>query len=187
MKSEITEETIRNHLKDILTYIGEDPDREGLIETPDRMIRSWKTLLGGYEKNPADILTVFDVEGYDQMILLKNITLHSTCEHHFLPFVGEAHIAYIPNDKIVGISKLARIVEIYARRLQIQERLGNQIVDCIMEHINPLGVGCVITAQHLCMQARGVNQPHGVMITSALRGCFKDEPGVCEEFLGLIK
>ena len=109
------------------------------------------------------------------------------CEHHFLPFVGEAHIAYIPNDKIVGISKLARIAEIYARRLQVQERLTDQIADCIIDLINPLGVGVVISAQHLCMKSRGVNKQHSVMVTSALRGCFKDEPGVREEFLGLIK
>ena len=182
-----TEIRIKDDLREIFKYIGEDPDREGLMATPDRMIRSWKELFSGYGKDPKDILTVFDAENHDQMVLLKNIEIYSMCEHHFLPFVGEAHIAYIPRDKIVGISKLARIAEIYARRLQVQERLTDQIAECIVDLINPLGVGVVISAQHLCMKSRGVEKQHSVMVTSALRGCFKDEPGVREEFLRLIK
>ena len=182
-----TEIRIKDDLREIIKYIGEDPDREGLVATPDRMMRSWDELFSGYGKEPKDILTVFDAENHDQMVLLKNVEIYSMCEHHWLPFVGEAHIAYIPNDKIVGISKLARIAEIYARRLQVQERLTDQIADCIIDLINPLGVGVVISAQHLCMKSRGVNKQHSVMTTSALRGCFKDEPGVREEFLGLIK
>ena len=181
------EEEIKDNLREILEYIGDDPDREGLVATPDRMVRSWKELFSGYGKDPKDILTVFDAEEHDQMVLLKNIEVYSMCEHHFLPFVGEAHIAYIPRDKIVGISKLARIAEIYARRLQVQERLTDQIADCIVNLIDPLGVGVVISAQHLCMKARGVEKQHSVMVTSALRGIFKDKPGVREEFLGLIK
>ena len=183
----IDKNTVRRYLRSIIEYIGEDPDREGLVATPDRMIRSWKELFSGYGKEPKDILTVFDAENHDQMVLLKNIEIYSMCEHHFLPFVGKAHIAYIPRDKIVGISKLARIAEIYARRLQVQERLTDQIANCIVENIDPLGVGVVIEAQHLCMKSRGVEKQHSVMVTSALRGCFKDEPGVREEFLGLIK
>ena len=182
-----TEIRIKDDLREIIKYIGEDPYREGLVATPDRMVRSWKELFSGYGKDPKDILTVFDAENHDQMVLLKNVEIYSMCEHHFLPFVGEAHIAYIPNDKIVGISKLARIAEIYARRLQVQERLTDQIADCIIDLINPLGVGVVIEAQHLCMKSRGIEKQHSVMVTSALRGCFKDEPGVREEFLGLIK
>jgi GTP cyclohydrolase I len=182
-----TEIRIKDDLREILKYIGEDPDREGLQATPDRMVRSWKELFSGYDKDPKDILTVFDAENHDQMVLLKNIEIYSMCEHHFLPFVGECHIAYIPRDKIVGISKLARIAEIYARRLQVQERLTDQIANCIVETIDPLGVGVVIEAQHLCMKSRGVEKQHSVMVTSALRGCFKDESGVREEFLGLIK
>ncbi len=177
---------IKNDLRGILKYIGEDPTREGLVATPDRMMRSWKELFSGYGKNPKDILTVFDAENHDQMVVLKNIEIYSMCEHHFLPFVGEAHIAYIPQDKIVGISKLARIAEIYARRLQVQERLTDQIADCIVENIDPLGVGVVIEAQHLCMKSRGVEKQHSVMVTSALRGVFK-EYAVREEFLELIK
>lgn len=177
---------IKNDLREILKYIGEDPTREGLVATPDRMMRSWKELFSGYGKNPKDILTVFDAENHDQMVVLKNIEIYSMCEHHFLPFVGEAHIAYIPQNKIVGISKLARIAEIYARRLQVQERLTDQIADCIVENIDPLGVGVVIEAQHLCMKSRGVEKQHSVMVTSALRGVFK-EAAVREEFLELIK
>ena len=181
------EDQIREHLKEILEYIGEDSSREGLVETPNRMIRSWDELFSGYGKDPKDILTVFDAEDHDQMVLLKDIEIYSMCEHHWLPFVGKAHIAYIPQGKIVGISKLARIAEIYARRLQVQERLTDQIADCIVDLIDPLGVGVVISAQHLCMKSRGVNKQNSVMVTSALRGIFKDKPAVREEFLGLIK
>ena len=187
MKTKITEETARNHLKDLLEYIGEDAGREGLLDTPDRIVRSWKHLFSGYNKDPADILTVFDAEGYDQMVLLKEITFYSSCEHHWLPFIGKAHVAYIPDEKIIGISKLARIVEIYARRLQVQERMTEQIADCIVEHLNPLGVGVVVEGQHLCMQARGVEKQHSVMATSALRGVFKNDPGTREEFMRLIR
>lgn len=187
MKTKITEEMARSHLKDLLEYIGEDSEREGLIDTPDRIVRSWKHLFSGYGKDPADILTVFDAEGYDQMVLLKDITFYSQCEHHWLPFIGKAHVAYIPDEKIIGISKLARIVEIYARRLQVQERLTEQVADCIVEHLEPLGVGVVIEGQHLCMQARGVEKQHSIMTTSALRGVFKEDPGTREEFMRLIR
>lgn len=187
MKTKITEEMARSHLKDLLEYIGEDSEREGLIDTPDRIVRSWEHLFSGYGKDPADILTVFDAEGYDQMVLLKDITFYSQCEHHWLPFIGKAHVAYIPDEKIIGISKLARIVEIYARRLQVQERLTEQVADCIVEHLEPLGVGVVIEGQHLCMQARGVEKQHSIMTTSALRGVFKEDPGTREEFMRLIR
>lgn len=181
-----TEIRIKDDLREMLRFIGEDPDREGLIETPNRIIRSWQELFSGYGKDPKDILTVFSAENHDQMVLLKNIEIYSMCEHHWLPFIGEAHIAYIPKDKIVGISKLARIAEIYARRLQVQERLTDQIADCIVDLIDPVGVGVVVSAQHLCMKSRGVEKQHSVMVTSALRGVFKDA-AVREEFLELIK
>lgn len=181
-----TEIRIKDDLREIIKYIGEDPDREGLVATPDRMVRSWKELFSGYGKEPKDILTVFDAEGYDQMILLKDIELYSMCEHHWLPFVGKVHVAYIPNEKIVGISKLARIVEIYARRLQVQERLTEQIADAIDKHLSPRGVGVIVSAQHLCMKSRGVNKQNSVMVTSALRGVF-EEDGTKAEFMRLIR
>lgn len=182
-----TEIRIADDLREIIRYIGDDPWREGLVETPNRIIRSWLELFSGYDKDPKDILTVFASEDHDQMVLLKDIEIYSMCEHHFLPFVGKAHIAYIPQDKIIGISKLARIAEIYARRLQVQERLTDQIADCIAESIDPLGVGVVIEASHLCMKSRGVGKQNSVMVTSALRGVFKENSGTREEFMRLIK
>jgi len=174
----------------IIEAIGEDPTREGLIETPMRVIKSWKELYKGYEESPEKILKVFDSEGYDQLVLLKDIELYSMCEHHMIPFIGKAHVGYIPNGKIVGISKLARLIEVFSRRLQIQERITDQVTDTLMRVLNPLGAGCIIEAQHLCMRMRGIKKQNSVMVTSSMRGVFLEdtEKGIAarSEFLRLL-
>ncbi len=184
------EDEIKKDLRKILEYLGENPDREGLIDTPKRMIKSWGELFGGYKKKPEDVLTVFkedDVIPYNQIILLKDIEFYSTCEHHFLPFVGKAHVAYVPKDKVVGISKLSRIIEIFSRRLQIQERIGNQVTQSLMDVLNPQGAACIIEAKHFCMTSRGVNKQNSVMVTSSLKGCFLSHPETRQELMKLIK
>jgi len=174
-------------IKQILQYIGEDPDREGLKETPRRVVNTWEELYSGYGKDPKDILTTFDAKGYDQIVLLKDIELYSMCEHHMLPFFGKAHVAYIPNKKIIGISKLARLVEIYARRLQIQERIGDQVTSALMKYLNPLGTACIIEATHMCMRMRGVAKQNSVMVTSSMKGVFMSKPEARQELMQLIK
>ena len=170
---------------DLLIHLGENPAREGLLSTPSRVVKSWKTLYGGYAQDPEDVLqTVFSAD-YDEMVVLKDIEFYSTCEHHMLPFFGKAHIAYLPEGKVVGISKLARLVEIYARRLQIQERLTTQIANSFMEIVEPLGCGVVIEAKHFCMVCRGVEKQNSVMTTSALLGQFRVNE-VKQEFFKLI-
>ena len=175
-------ETIRN----ILKHIGDDPDREGLLETPKRVIKSWDTLYGGYNQDPKEILSKVFTQPCDEMVLLKDIELYSTCEHHMLPFIGKAHIAYIPNGKVVGISKLARLMECFSRRLQIQERLCNQIVDAMEEHLQPQGSACIIEAKHLCMSCRGITKQHSSMVTSSLKGAFIQKPEARAELMRLI-
>jgi GTP cyclohydrolase I len=173
-----------NYIREILHSMGEDPDREGLIDTPTRVVKSWKHLYGGYKMDPAEILARrFSSEKYDQMILLKDIEMFSTCEHHMLMFYGKVHIAYIPNGHVVGISKLARLVECFSRRLQIQEKLTQQIADAIVEHVGAVGVGVMVEAKHMCMVARGVEKQNSVMLTTALRGVFKEDIKTKEEFL----
>lgn len=167
-------QSIERAIKGILDYVGDDSSREGLIETPKRIRKSWQKLFGGYKQNPKDILKVFKDGSCSEMVILKNIEFYSTCEHHFLPFFGKIHIAYIPNGKVVGISKLARLVEVYSRRLQIQERLVSQIADTIMENLNPLGVMVVCEAQHFCMISRGVEKQNSIMVTNAIRGVFQE-------------
>lgn len=180
-------QVIENSIKTILSYIGDNPEREGLLDTPTRMRKSWNKLFGGYNENPADTLQTTFIEGKcDEMVILKDIEFYSTCEHHFLPFIGKVSIGYIPNENVVGISKLARLVDIYARRLQIQERMTGQIADAIMKHINAKGCMVVCEAQHLCMTSRGVEKQKSKMLTSAIRGIFKNRK-VREEFLNLIK
>ena len=174
------------HLEDVLVYLGEDPARNGLKDTPKRVVKSWEELFSGYDMKPEEVFTVFE-EAHDEMVILKRIRFFSFCEHHMLPFFGTVDIGYTPTGKIVGISKLARLVDVYARRLQVQERLGSQIVDAIMQHLQPTGAGVVIRAQHLCMMARGVKQPEPEMVTSALRGSFREQPKTRAEFLGLIR
>lgn len=177
---------IAHAVREILLAVGEDPDREGLSETPARVARSYAELLSGLHDDPkAHLRTVFH-ERYDEVVLLRDINFHSLCEHHLLPFTGKAHVAYLPDGKVVGLSKLARLVDGFARRPQVQERLTNQIVDALMDELQPLAAACVIEATHLCMTLRGARKPGSVMVTSALRGCFKDEPASRAEILSLM-
>lgn len=176
------EELVRDQLK----MIGEDPCREGLVDTPKRVVKSWKELYAGYCMNPDEILsTAFsETNGYDQMIVLRDIDYYSTCEHHMLPFFGRAHVAYIPGKAVVGISKLARLVECFARRLQIQEVMTSQIADAIVTSLDPVGVGVLVEGQHFCMTARGIKKQNATMVTCALRGSFK-EGTVRSEFMNI--
>lgn len=183
----VTEE-IAKHMKEILRLLGEDADREGLLKTPERVAKSLQFLTKGYGQNGQEIVrsALFD-EQYQQMVLVKDIELYSTCEHHLLPFIGKAHVAYIPNGKITGLSKVARVVETYARRLQVQERLTVEIRDCLQESLHPLGVAVVIEATHTCMQIRGIQKSNAVTTTSAFSGAFLTSARTRNEFLNLIK
>ena len=183
------EMTNTESIRKILLEIGENPNREGLQDTPKRIVKSWDELYSGYGKTPADVMTTFSADGYDQIILLKDIELYSMCEHHMLPFFGKAHVAYIPDPKkkIVGISKLARLVDIYARRLQIQERIGEQVTTALMELLEPQGAACIIEATHMCMRMRGVAKQQSTMCTSSLKGAFFTSAGARIELMGLIK
>jgi len=185
----IGDEGVEDNIRRILQWIGEDPNREGLIETPARVSKAWKHWCQGYHQDPVAVLKTFEdgAEGTDEMVVVRNIELYSHCEHHMAPFFGVAHVAYIPDKKIVGLSKLARVTDIFAQRLQVQERLTNQIADCIQETLQPLGVGVVIEAKHFCMCSRGVNKQGSTTITSALRGAIKDKPAARAEFLSLAK
>lgn len=174
-------------IAELIKSLGEDLGREGLKDTPRRVDEAWKHLFSGYTKNPGDVLTVFENEGYDEMILVKNVEFYSHCEHHLLPFFGKAHIAYIPKDKIIGLSKLPRLVEIFSRRLQNQERLTTQIANALQELLDPKGVAVVLEAKHFCMMARGVEKQLSEVSSSALKGLFKKNPSTREEFLRLIK
>jgi len=174
-------------IHDIIKNIGDEPNREGLLDTPKRVVKSWNEIYKGYTQDPKDILgTTFEGEGYQQMVILKDIEMYSTCEHHMQPFFGKAHVAYIPKNRVVGLSKLARLVECFSRRLQIQERLTKQIAEAIQEHLDPIGVGVVLEAKHFCMMARGVGKQNSSMITSELLGAMRDH-AVREEFLRLLK
>lgn len=179
---------IAQHVKEILALLGEDPEREGLLKTPERVAKSLQFLTKGYQEDGVGIVrqAIFDEE-YQQMVLVKDIELYSMCEHHMLPFLGKCHIAYIPNGKITGLSKLARVVETFARRLQVQERLTVEIRDCIQEALNPLGVAVVIEATHTCMQIRGVQKSNAITTTSAFSGAFLKSEKTRNEFLNLIK
>ena len=175
-----------DHYKAILGHIGEDPEREGLQKTPLRVAKAMQFLTQGYDMDPVAILkSAMFKEDYRQMVIVKDIEIFSMCEHHILPFIGKAHVAYIPDGYVTGLSKIARVVEAYARRLQIQERMTTQIKDCIQSTLNPLGVAVVIEAQHLCMQMRGVQKQHSVTTTSDFTGAFKQEK-TREEFVHLI-
>lgn len=177
---------MKDAIKTILKSIGENPEREGLLKTPERVEKTYAFLTKGYNENPAQILkTAIFHENYDEMVVVKDIDLYSLCEHHLLPFHGKAHVAYLPDGKIVGLSKIIRIVEAYARRLQVQERLTQQIANSIQEALNPLGVGVVIKAYHLCTAMRGVEKQNSMMMTSALLGAFRDK-GTREEFMSFI-
>lgn len=171
----------------ILGLIGEDPTREGLVKTPDRAAKAMDFLTSGYKKDPKGVLNgaIFH-EQYDEMVVVRDIELFSLCEHHLLPFFGKAHIAYIPNGKIVGLSKVARMVDVFARRLQVQERLTTQIAQTLQELLNPKGIGVVVEAKHLCMMMRGVEKQNSAMVTSSMLGDFRDNAATRKEFLGLI-
>jgi len=171
---------------ELLRALGEDPSREGLRETPARVARMYEELFSGLRSDPAKHLKRVFNEDYDEVVLLRDVDFYSLCEHHLLPFYGRAHMAYLPNGRVVGLSKLARTVEAFARRPQVQERLTCQIADAIMEHLQPKGAAVVIEAQHLCMKMRGVQKPNGVMVTSALRGVFKTCPSARGELLALL-
>jgi len=174
--------------REMLRRVGEDPQRDGLLKTPERMERSMAFLTQGYTEDPNDLLrgALFDVE-YDEMVIVRDIEFYSLCEHHLLPFFGKAHVAYIPNGKVVGLSKVARLVDVFARRLQVQERMTKQIAEALMEAIAPQGVGVVIEAEHLCMMMRGVQKQGSMTTTSAMHGAFREEAQTRQEFLSLIR
>lgn len=181
------QEKIREAVKLLLEGIGEDINREGLIETPDRIARMYEEICSGYQENPGEVLSkVFSVDDHE-MVLEKDITFYSLCEHHMMPFYGKAHIAYIPKGKVVGISKLARTVEIFAKRLQIQERMTGQIADAIMESLDAEGVMVVLEAEHLCMTMRGVKKPGSKTLTVATRGCFEAEEKYQRQFYDMLR
>ena len=174
-------------IRSILTELGEDPSREGLVKTPERVDRSLRYLTSGYKKSADELLNgaLFDV-AYDEMVIVKDIEIFSTCEHHLLPFFGKCHVAYLPNGKIIGLSKIPRLVDMFARRLQVQERLTTQIAETIREKIQPKGVAVVIEAQHLCMIMRGVEKQNSVAVTSSMLGVFKEDQNTRNEFLNLV-
>ena len=181
-------EELMVHYREILRLLGEDPDREGLIKTPERVAKAMSFITKGYAQDPIAILrSAMFKEEYQQMVLVKDIELFSVCEHHMLPFIGKAHVAYIPNGYITGLSKIARVVECFARRLQVQERLTVQIRDSIQQALNPLGVSVVIEASHTCMQMRGVEKQRSVTSTSAFTGVFLSDPRTRDEFMQLIR
>lgn len=186
-------EMIKEKISHALVYgmlgqIGEDPQREGLVDTPKRVVKSWNELFAGYKMDAGKVLgTVFNEQGSNELVICKDIEFFSTCEHHMLPFFGRAHVGYIPAEgKIVGLSKLARVVEVYSRRLQNQERITKQVADAIMTHLKPVGAAVVIEAEHFCMRARGVNKQNSKMVTSCMLGVFMDDKSARTEFLRLI-
>jgi GTP cyclohydrolase I len=178
--------SIGDSIRHMITFIGDDPNREGLKETPNRIVGSWTELYSGYNQEVEDLFTIFEDGACDEMVLLKDIEFFSTCEHHMLPFFGTAHIAYIPNGKVIGISKLARVLEVYSRRLQIQERIGQQVTAALDEYLDPKGSACILSAKHLCMTCRGVNKQNSVMVTSSLTRGFKLNPAARAELMALI-
>ena len=185
--SDDTTQSIAQHVEQLLVHIGDDPTREGLQRTPHRVGEAMQFLTQGYLQDPEDILrsALFE-EDYRQMVVVKDITFYSLCEHHLLPFFGKVHVAYIPNGKITGLSKIARVVDVFARRLQVQERMTTQIKECIQNTLNPLGVMVVVEAEHLCMQMRGVQKQNSVTTTSDFTGAF-NRPETREEFMNLIQ
>jgi GTP cyclohydrolase I len=180
------EQDIEDSVVRQLEFIGEDPNREGLKATPARVVRAWSELYGGYKKDPAEILRTFSEGACDEMVVLKGVDFYSTCEHHMMPFFGTASVGYVPKGRVLGISKVARLVEIFARRLQIQERLTTQVAEALAETLNPLGVMVVVKAQHLCMMARGVAKQNAIMTTSHCIGLFREDLKARDEFLKLI-
>ncbi len=186
--SALTSATYEELVREMLVRLGEDPDREGLSRTPARVEKAMRFLVKGYKDDPEALLrkALFTV-GYDEMVIVKDIEMFSLCEHHLLPFFGKVHVAYIPNGKVIGLSKIPRLIEIFSRRLQIQERLTTQIAEAIQNAITPQGVGVVIEARHLCMMMRGVEKQHSSAVTSSMLGCFRNEVETRTEFLSLIR
>jgi GTP cyclohydrolase IA len=174
-------------IRTLIEWTGDDPDRDGLAETPSRVARAFEEFFAGYGQDPIEILqkTFEEIEGYDEMIALRGIRFESHCEHHMAPIIGQAWVAYVPNGRVVGISKLARVVEVYARRLQIQEKMTAQIANTINDVLKPQGVGVIIKASHHCMTTRGVNKPESDLVTSRMLGCFRDNPLTRQEFLSM--
>lgn len=183
----ITSASFEELVREMIVRLGEDPTREGLARTPERVHRAYEHLMKGYKEDPEAMLknALFTVT-YDQMVIVKDVEMFSLCEHHMLPFFGKVHVAYIPNGKVIGLSKIPRLVDIFSRRLQIQERLTTQIAETIQKAIQPQGVGVVIEARHLCMMMRGVEKQHSAAVTSSMLGCFRDEQETRTEFLSLI-
>ena len=180
--------SLSSNYKEVIVNLGEDPSREGLLKTPERVAKAMQFLTQGYDQNPQEILkSAMFAEKYDEMVIVKNIEVYSLCEHHMLPFFGKCHIAYIPNGHIVGLSKFPRMVDAFSRRLQVQERLTDQIRDCLDETLNPQGVAVCIEAQHLCMQMRGVQKQNSITTTSAFSGAFMEEDITRQEFMSLVK
>lgn len=175
-------------VRTLIRWAGDDPDREGLVGTPDRVVRSYEEFYAGYAVDPVELLarTFEETDGYDEMVVLKGIRLESYCEHHMVPIIGKAHVAYLPRNRVVGISKLARVVEVYAKRLQIQEKMTSQIANTIEEVLEPLGVAVVIEATHQCMTTRGIHKPGVTMVTSRMLGAFREDPKTRREFLAMI-
>ncbi len=175
-------------VRTLLRWAGENPDREGLVGTPDRVVRAYEEFFSGYDQDPEEILhrTFEETDGYDEMVLLRDIRLESHCEHHMVPIIGKAHVAYLPAKRVVGISKLARVVEVFSKRLQIQEKLTAQIANAINDVLQPKGVAVVIEAAHQCMTTRGVHKPGVTMVTSRMLGAFRDDPATRREFMSLI-
>jgi len=184
----LTGATFEELVHELIVRLGEDPTREGLARTPERVHRAYEHLTKGYREDPEALLkgALFSVN-YDEMVIVKDVEMFSLCEHHILPFFGKVHVAYIPNGKVIGLSKIPRLIEIFSRRLQIQERLTTQIAETIQKAIQPQGVGVVIEARHLCMMMRGVEKQHSAAVTSSMLGCFRDEQETRSEFLSLIR
>jgi GTP cyclohydrolase IA len=185
--SSLTSASFEELVREMIVRLGEDPSREGLARTPERVHRAYEHLTKGYQEDPEAMLhkALFTVT-YDEMVIVKDVEMYSLCEHHMLPFFGKVHVAYIPNGKVIGLSKIPRLVEIFSRRLQIQERLTTQIAETIQKAIQPQGVGVVVEARHLCMMMRGVEKQHSAAVTSSMLGCFRDEQETRTEFLSLI-
>ncbi|HOK66125.1 MAG TPA: GTP cyclohydrolase I FolE [Anaerohalosphaeraceae bacterium] len=183
---DVDTERIEKAVREILLAVGEDPEREGLKATPQRVARMYAELLAGMRQNAADHLKSIFHEQYDEIVLLREIPFYSICEHHLMPFIGKAHVAYLPAGRVLGVSKLARIVDTFARRLQVQERLTDQIADFLMKNLEPIGVAVVLEASHSCMTIRGIQKPGAVMVTSSLRGIFKRDPRSRAEVLTLM-
>ena len=178
------------YIRQIIQLIGDDITRDGLKDTPSRIIRSWSELYKGYQVDPVEQMTFFDIddgEQYDEIILLKDIEMYSMCEHHMLPFFGKAHVAYLPGTKLLGISKLARLVEAYSRRLQIQERIGCQVTNFLMKHAEAKGAACIIEASHMCIQMRGIQKQNSIMVTSSMEGVFLDDGQARAELMSMIR